>query len=92
MSISELEQFTTEDLTPQKLTSGQKHILRLVRKGAASDGWAPVSKAVKPLFTDTNIPCGVMPGALVQFEAVGEGGRARLTELGNDLLEAMLWL
>jgi hypothetical protein len=79
---------------PRKLTAGEKHILSLIRKDAGADGWAPVSKAVAPLFTDKKIPCGVMPDALCEFEHVGDEGRgrARLTTLGNNLLDAMAWL
>jgi hypothetical protein len=76
----------------RKLNAGEKHVLALIRKGAGADGWAPVSRAVKPLFTDKNSPGGGMPEALCEFEPVGEGGRARLTTLGNNLLDAMEWL
>lgn len=79
---------------PRKLTAGEKHMLGLIRKDADAEGWAPVSKVVAPLFTDKKIPCGVMPGALCEFERVGDEGqgRARLTTLGNNLLDAMAWL
>ena len=83
---------TADRVAPRKLTAGEKHILSLIRKDADADGWAPVSKAVKPLFTDRKIPCGVMPEALCEFEPVGDAGRARLTTLGNNLLDAMAWL
>lgn len=76
----------------QKLTAGQKNILQLLRKGAKEDGWAPVSKFVAPLFTDKNIPGGAMPAALCEFEPIADGGRARLTQMGNDVLDAMAWL
>lgn len=82
----------TADSKPHKLTAGERHILTLIQRDAGLDGWTPVSKVVAPLFTDKKIPCGVMPNALCEFEPVGEGGRARLTQLGNNLLEAMLWL
>lgn len=78
--------------TPHKLTAGEKHILSLIQRGADADGWAPVSKAVAPLFIDQQIPCGVMPAALCEFERRGEGGRARLTALGKTIVEAMAWL
>lgn len=77
----------------QKLTPGQKNVLGLIRKGAREDGWAPVSKFVAPLFTDQNIPGGAMPKALCEFELLDEGrGRARLTQKGHDVLDAMVWL
>jgi len=79
---------------PRKLTAGEKHILALLRKDANAEGWAPISKAVAPLFTDKKIPCGTMPQALCEFERLGSAGhgRARLTQLGNNLLDAMAWL
>ncbi len=79
---------------PHKLSAGHKHILSLIVKGTGSDGWAPVSKAVAPVFTNKDIPGGAMPPELCEFELVGDEGlgRARLTEKGKNLLEAMLWL
>lgn len=71
----------------EKLTAGQKNILALIRNGAKEDGWAPVSKVVAPLFTH-----GTMPKELFEFERVGEGGRARLTPTGNNVLDAMAYL
>jgi hypothetical protein len=78
----------------QKLTAGQKNILQLIRKGAKEDGWAPVSKVVAPIFTNKDIPGGAMPAELCEFEPVGEDGRgrARLTQEGNSVLDAMAWL
>lgn len=68
-----------------KLDAGQKNLLRLVRQGANQEGWAPVSAQVFPLFDKT------MPRELVELEPVGaEGrGRARLTDEGTSLLDAM---
>lgn len=79
---------------PHKLTAGEKHILKLIRRDADPEGWTPVSKAVAPLFTDKKIPCGTMPGALCEFEHVGDDGRgrARLTDEGKSVLDAMAWL
>lgn len=78
--------------TDKKLSSGHKHILTLIRKGAKEDGWAPVSKVVAPLFIDKSIPGGAMPVELCEFEPVGDGGRARLTPLGHNILDAMAFL
>lgn len=83
---------SADENAPHKLTAGEKHILTLIQRDAGADGWTRVSKVVAPLFTDKKIPCGVMPGALCEFEPAAEGGRARLTQLGKNLLEAMLWL
>jgi len=79
----------------QKLNVGQRHMLSLIHKGARSDGWAPVSKLVAPFFTDKEFPGGCMPSELCQFEYYVEkdgAGRARLTEKGKQILEAMSWL
>lgn len=76
----------------KKLSPGHQHILTLIRKEARDDGWTPVSKAVAPLFTDANILGGPMPAELCEFESIGEGGRARLTQMGNNVLDAMAWL
>jgi hypothetical protein len=79
---------------PHKLTAGEKHILQLIRRDTGADGWTPVSKAVAPLFVDKKIPCGTMPEALCEFERIGAdgAGRARLTQKGIDVLDAMAWL
>lgn len=79
---------------PHKLSSGHKNLLGLVRKGADGDGWAPVSKPVARLFTDASLPGGCVPAALCEFEHIGEEGRgrARLTDEGNAVLDAMVWL
>lgn len=78
----------------QKLDSGQKNILRLIRKGASADGWAPVSKAVAPMFSGPKPPWRGIPTELCEFEGVGDdgAGRARLTQEGNNVLDAMEWL
>lgn len=78
----------------EKLSGGKKHILSLIRKEADSDGWTPVSKAVAPLFTNEKIPGGMIPRELCEFEPVGDDGRgrARLTEAGINLLDALVWL
>ena len=70
----------------RKLTSGEKHFLRLIAKGQVDHGgWAPVSKVIYPLVEE-------MPTELVDREPLPEGGHARLTVLGLGLLEAMAWL
>lgn len=80
--------------TDRKLDSGQKNMLRLVRKGADSEGWAPVSKPVAQMFAGPKPPWRGIPSALCEFELVGDegAGRARLTQEGNNLLDAMEWL
>jgi hypothetical protein len=69
-----------------KLDAGNKHLLKLVMKGADDTGWAPVSKPVFPLVE-------AMPKELIELEPVGEGrGRARLTQQGKNLIDAMTWI
>lgn len=77
-----------------KLDGGQKHILSLIRKEAESDGWAPVSKAVAQLWLNPKLPSRSIPQELCEFETVGTdgAGRARLTQEGKNLLDAMAWL
>jgi len=77
---------------PKKLTSGNKNILSLIRKGQEADGWTPVSHVVAPLFTSTaHEP---LPSELFEFELVGTDGRgrARLTDKGASVLDAMAYL
>lgn len=74
---------------PTKLDSGQKHFLRLIEKGQqCPDGWAPVSRVLYPLVIKT------LPAELVEHAPVGDEGRgrARLTQAGQNLLDAMAWL
>lgn len=72
----------------EKLTAGQKHLLRLIVNGANAEGWAPVSAAVMPVVKSQ------LSAELVTVEAVGnEGrGRAKLTPFGESLIAAMEWL
>lgn len=78
---------------PKKLSSGNKHLLKLIRRGAVGlEGWAPVSSVVAPLFKpDARDP---MPAELFELEAVDNGAsyRARLTEKGEAILDAMAYL
>lgn len=78
----------------RKLTAGEQHVLTLIRKGADSEGWAPVSKIVAGLFTNPKMAGGPMPRELCEFEHVGNdgSGRARLTDAGRNLLESLAWL
>lgn len=69
----------------EKLTSGERNLLRLVVKGAGPDGWATVSKAVLPVVEQ-------LPTALVELEKTESGGRVRLTPVGQSVIDAMRWL
>ena len=78
---------------PKKLSPGHKHMLRLIRQDADAEGWTPVSHAVAPLFMKIDQPGGPVPSALCEYEILDDGrGRARLTEAGRNLLDAMAWL
>lgn len=72
---------------PRKLDSGEKHFLRLIARDQQNpNGWAPVSKTLFPLVQK-------MPTELVELHPTEEGrGRARLTERGQSLIDAMEWL
>ena len=62
------------------LDAGTKHFLSLIRKDKKSDGWTTVS----------SILCGLvekMPSELVVFEKTDAGGRAKLTEKGETVLD-----
>ena len=69
-----------------KLDYNQKYALCLIKKDADEEGWAPISNE---LF---NLVLFLIPEDLAIFEKVETGGRARLTQEGNNLLSAMEWL
>ncbi len=71
----------------KKLDSGEKNFMRLIAKGQEQHGgWAKVSKPLYPLVQK-------MPVELVEHEPEDEGrGRARLTQRGEAILDAMDWL
>ena len=73
--------------TKTKLTEGQMHFLKLIAKGQNNpEGWAPVSRPVYPLVLE-------MPAELVELNPAEEGrGRARLTQAGRNILDALAWL
>lgn len=62
-----------------KLDHGELHLLRLIEKGAAGDGWAPVSTVVWPLIA-------ALPTDLVELLPSDNGGHARLTHDGEVVL------
>lgn len=78
---------------PRKLTAGEQHVLKLVRKEADSEGWAHVSKIVAQLFVSHH-GFSPIPKQLCEFQFVGDEGRgiARLTLAGNALLDSLAWL
>jgi hypothetical protein len=70
---------------PKKLNDGEKHFLRLIRKDRDPEGWAVVSKMLYPLMDK-------MPRELVELRPTENGGRVRLTDDGEALLDAIEWL
>ena len=63
------------------LNMGQKHLLRLIKKGRGEDGWTKVSPMVLPLMK-------TVPEALAVTESTEEGwGRAKLTEAGENIID-----
>jgi hypothetical protein len=71
----------------KKLDNGERHFLRLIAKGQEKyGGWAKVSKPLYPLVQK-------MPVELVEHEPRDDGcGRARLTQRGAAILDAIAWL
>lgn len=63
------------------LTSGDRNLLRLASKGAADDGWAPVSRQIWPLVAK-------LPDELLEKRTGRDdgGGWVRLTDAGNIVL------
>lgn len=75
---------TADDV--RKLTAGELHLLKLIRRDADVDGWAPISAAVYPLVHP-------LPRRLIECLPFADGtGSARLTEEGRGVLNAMVWL
>ena len=70
----------------EKLDIQHKHIMRLIARDADSDGWATVSAQLFPVLSKN------IPKELAVFEETETGGRARLTEEGQSVLNAMKWL
>jgi len=69
-----------------KLESQHKHILKLIKRDADKDGWATVSEALFSTLSE------VMPKELCVFEKLDNGGRAKLTDEGKSIINAMKWL
>jgi len=70
----------------EKLDIQHKHILKLIDRDKIDDGWTTVSDQLYPHLSK-NMPC-----ELVEFSGDVGCYKARLTEKGNNILEAMLWL
>jgi hypothetical protein len=63
-----------------ELNQGDRHLLRLVRQGRGADGWSKVSAVVLPLVQK-------LPQELVVVEMTESGGRAKLTDSGDTVLD-----
>jgi hypothetical protein len=72
--------------TITKLKPEQKHVLRLIARDKKENGWTVVSSKLYKVLS-SNIPV-----ELATFEHVEEGGRAKLTEAGQNVVDAMAWL
>lgn len=70
----------------KKLDGGEINFIGLIVKGRKDDGWTTVSKVLMPLTLK-------LPSELVEAEYFGEEGkgRARLTEKGQQVYDAMPW-
>lgn len=69
-----------------KLDGGQIHILRLIARDRKDDGWCSVSSTLYKTLSQN------VPSELATFEPVGDAGRARLTDAGQGVIDAMAWL
>jgi hypothetical protein len=69
-----------------KLDAAQKHILTLIRRDKKADGWTFVSEQLFAVLSKN------IPTRLAVFEKLEDGGRAKLTDEGESVLNAMAWL
>lgn len=69
-----------------KLDGGQKHILRLIVRDKKEDGWTTISSQLYKTLS------AKIPSELAVFEPLGDAGRARLTDAGQGVINAMAWL
>lgn len=71
---------------PIKLDIQHKHILKLIKRDRDNEGWCPVSEQLYPHLSKN------IPEELATFEKLDDGGRAMLTEEGENVLNALEWL
>lgn len=69
-----------------KLEMQHKHILKLISRDSDSLGWAEVSEKLFDVLSKNT------PSELATFEKTDNGCRARLTQEGRSVVEAMRWL
>lgn len=70
----------------KKLEPEHQHIMNLIQRDREDSGWVTVSETLYPVLSEN------MPDELVEFELTDNGGRARLTQEGENVLNAMQWL
>ena len=71
---------------PKNLSSGDLHIMGLMRRDAGLNGWCKTSKPVMRLVM-------LLPPELVEYEVFEDGsGSSRLKPLGLSILIAREWL
>jgi hypothetical protein len=73
-------------MNTDKLNAGQKHVLSLINRDRKADGWTTVSKTLFATLSATT------PVELATFEATEAGGRVKLTEAGQEVVNSMAWL
>lgn len=71
-----------------KLEDSARDLLRLIeRSPVGDDGWRHVSQACCGLFTRSDFPSSKTPPELFEFEKLSDGGRVKLTERGEIVLQ-----
>ena len=69
-----------------KLDIQHKHILNITERDKDDEGWTKVSKKLFPVLSKN------MPTELIIFDKTSDEYRARLTEEGKSVVNAMKWL
>ena len=70
----------------EKLDIQHKHIMKLIDRDCDENGWAKVSNQLYPhLFKN-------MPAELIELGGEFGNYKARLTDQGKNMLDAMAWL
>jgi hypothetical protein len=77
-----------EPTDSMKLTTQQKHLLKLISRDKKPDGWTTVSKTLCNLLERMSLD---IP-ELVTFERIDDEGRIKLTEKGESIIAATAYL
>lgn len=70
----------------ERLEAQHKHVLKLIERDQDAEGWTKVSEQLFKVLSEN------MPSELAIFEKLERGGRARLTDEGQNVLNAMEWI